>query len=604
MYLRQIKRPQGIYLAIQESYYDSEKKQSRTRNVESLGYLEALKKEYADPIAHFEKIAEEKTAKKKAKKSISLRIDTTAKLEIGTNDTRNVGYGIFKELYKQLEIDKFWNWKTRGRNMMFSTDQIFRLLTFSRVLYPGSKRYTLNNKGIFFESFDHFSLDDIYHALDVIAANQEALQKWIFEHSAKLCKRDLSETYFDCTNYYFDIGRPDIDNLDDDGNPVDKKGNAVPAKYRKYGPEKNHRPDPIVAMGLLTDKIGIPIAYDLFPGNESEKVHMRPIINRVKKEFDDCRTIFVADRGLNTSDNIYWLNGNNKEENNKRDGYVYGQSVRGADAKFKQWVLSGGYKTTILEEDENGEKITFTHKSRIYPKDLQVNVTKPGSKKPSKKTVSIDQKQMVYYSEKYAQKQRRDREVMISRAKDLIKHPKKYDRITSKGSASYVKNLAFDKKTGEIVEGKVLTLDMEKIEEEAKFDGYYSIVTSELHMSDLKMREVYRGLAKIEDAFKVTKTYFQSRPIFVRTTKHIDAHFATCFLALVLFRLLEVKLGNKYPAGQILDSLRNYNCTKVDTNLWQFTYFNEIIAACGEAFDLELNNKFQSQQEIQRLLRY
>ena len=602
MYLRQIKRPQGIYLAIQESYYDSEKKQSRTRTIQSLGYLHNLKKEYDDPVAHFEKMAQEMTIRRKTEKSKSIRIDTTRVLKADTNDTRNVGYGVFKEIYKQLELDKFWNWKTRSRNMKFSTDQIFRLLTFSRALHPGSKRYTLNNKGVFFEPFDGFSLDDIYHALDIIAENQEELQKWIFEHSAKLCKRDLSVAYFDCTNYYFDIGRPDVDNLDDDGTPVDGCGNVVPAKYRKRGPEKNRRPDPIVGMGLLMDKNGIPVAYDLFPGNESEKVHMRPVVNRVKQEFEDCRIIIVADRGLNTSDNIYWLNGDNKGRNNQRDGYVYGQSIRGADAEFKKWVLSGNYCMQRLNED--GYEITFKHKSRIYPKELHVNVTKPGSKKPAKKTVKIDQKQMVYYSEKYAKKQRVDREAMIARAKDLIKYPKKYDRVTSKGSAAYVLNIAFDKNTGEIVDGKTLALDITKIEEESRYDGYYSIVTSELAMSDMEMREVYSGLSRIEDAFKVTKTYFQSRPVFVRTNEHIDAHFATCFIALVLLRLLEVKLGKNYPVRRILDSLRNYNCTKIDTNMWQFTFYDEIIAACGKAFSLELNKQYQSQQEIQRLLRY
>lgn len=602
MYLRRIKRPQGTYLAIQESYYDSEKKQSRTRTIQSLGYLETLKKEYEDPVTHFEKVAAEMTAQKKAEKSKTIQIDATATLAIGTNDTRNIGYSIFKELYRLLELDKFWNWKTRNRNMKFSTDQIFRLLTFSRALHPGSKRYTLNHKGVFFEPFDGFSLDDIYHALDVIAQNQAALQKWIFEHSAKICKHDLSVAYFDCTNYYFDIGRPDVDSLDKDGNPVDKNGNAVPAKYRKRGPEKNHRPDPIVAMGLLMDKNGIPIAYDLFPGNESEKVHMRPVINRVKQEFDNCRIIFVADRGLNTSDNIYWLNGDNKRAGNQRDGYVYGQSVRGADAEFKEWVLSGNYCTERLNDD--GCEIAFKHKSRIYPKELHVNVTKPGSKKSTKKTVKVDQKQMVYYSEKYAKKQRTDREAMIIRAKDLIKHPKKYDRATSKGSAAYVLNITFNKSTGEVMDGKKLELDMAKINEESKYDGYYAIVTSELNMSDIEMQEVYRGLTRIEDTFKVTKTYFQSRPVFVRTNEHIDAHFATCFMALVLIRLLEVKLGNKYPVRQILDSLRNYNCTRIDTNIWQFTFYDEIIAACGKAFGLELNKQYRSQQEIRRLLRY
>ena len=397
--------------------------------------------------------------------------------------------------------------------------------------------------------------------------------------------------------------RPDVDSTDDDGNPIDENGNPTDAGYRKRGPEKNHRPDPIVEMGLLMDKNGIPMAFDLFPGNESEKVHMRPIINRVKNTFDDCRVIYVADRGLNTSDNIYWLNGDNKGENNTRDGYVYGQSVRGADAEFKEWVLKGDYRNEKVLDDD-GHEITFRHKSRIFPKELHVNVTKPGQKKNVKKKVVVDQKQLVYYSEKYAKKQKADREAMISRANDLIRHPKKYNRVTARGSASYVVNIAFDKKTGEIVEGRNLELDIEKIREEEKYDGYYSIVTSELKMSDEEMRKVYRGLARIEDSFKVTKTFFESRPVFLRTNKHIDAHFTTCFLALLLVRLLETKLEGKYQAGRILNSLKKYNCTKLHTNFWRFTYYDEVIDACSRAFGITLNLQNRRQQDIQRLLRY
>jgi Transposase len=202
-------------------------------------------------------------------------------------------------------------------------------------LNPASKKKTFDSRDFYFEDFSGFSLDDVYHALDIICDNSTALQKWIYDHSSNICSRDMSVAYFDCTNYYFDIGRPDTDNLNDDGNPVDNDGKPVSAKYRKRGPEKNHRPDPIVEMGLLTDKNGIPLAFDLFPGNESEKLHMRPIINRVKEEFSSTRVIVVADRGLNTSDNIYYLNGDNRGEINLRDGYVYGQSIRGADAEFK-----------------------------------------------------------------------------------------------------------------------------------------------------------------------------------------------------------------------------------------------------------------------------
>ena len=603
MYLRQIKRPQGIYLAIQESYYDSSKKQSRTRTIESIGYLDNLRKEYEDPIAFFSQKAAAMTSEKKKEKSKTIVIDGSEKMDTNTDDILNVGYGILKHLYKELELDKFWNWKSRNLSVEFSVDQIFRLLVFSRILCPASKKGTFDNQNFYFEDFGDFSLDDIYHALDIICKNNEALQKWIFDHSEKLYDRDLSVSYFDCTNYYFDIGRSDMDSFDEKGNCVDKEGNIVDAKYRKRGPEKNHRPDPIVEMGLLMDRNGIPLAFDLFPGNESEKVHMRPIINRIKQDFSNTRIIFVADRGLNTSDNIYYLNGDNKCDVNQRDGYVYGQSVRGADAEFRNWVLASGYKKDTVKT-EDGKEIFFIHKSRIYPKELHVNVTKPGQRKPGKKTVKVDQKQMVYYSEKYAKKQRADREVMIERAKDLIKHPKKYDRVTSAGSAAYILNIAFDKSTGEIVDGKNLELNLTKVREEAKYDGYYSIVTSELNMSDFEMRDVYHGLSKIEETFKISKTEFSSRPIFVRTNEHIDAHFATCFTSLVLIRLLQAKLGNRYPAGKIIESLKKYCCVPLDANNYKFTYFDEILKTCGNAFNLELDNRYRTRQQIQRILKY
>jgi hypothetical protein len=601
MYLKPITINGVTRLYFYETFYENKKTSSRL--VETLGRLDELEKLYPDPISHFKQVAKERSLENKQLKNLTISINMDEKLTAGEHNLKNAGYGILKHLYRELEIDKFLNRKAKGRKFEYNPEQIFRLLALSRVLYPGSKKRTYENRNLFFEGFDGFTLDAVYGSLDFFADNQEELQKWIYDHSSKICRRDLSISYFDCTNYYFDIGRPDIDTLGINGLPVDKNGNPADARYRKRGPEKNRRPDPIVSMGLLMDKNGIPIAYDLFPGNESEKIHMRPIINRVKNEFTGTRIVFVADRGLNTSDNIYFLNGDNKGDLNLRDGYVYGQSIRGADKEFKKWVLSGGYASTKLMDDDGGE-ITFTHKSRIYPKEISVNVTVPGMKKKKKKTVKIDQKQMVYYSEKYAKKQRADRQVMIERAKDLIKHPKKYDKVTSAGSAAYVINIAFDKTTGEIVEGKSLELDMDKINEEALYDGYYSIVTSELNMDDMKMRDVYRGLARIEDVFKISKSDFETRPMYVSTNDHIDAHFSTCFVALVLIRLLQAKLGNLFPVGRILNSLKKYNCTKIDIGTYQFLYHDEIISACEGAFGMELNHKYRSQLEMRRMLKY
>ena len=601
MFLRSITIKGVTRLYFYESYYENGR--TKQKCIENLGRLDELQKRFDDPVSHFKKVAEEKNAEQNTSRKTSVPIDLSSTMSTSEDNLRNVGYAVLKDLYKQLELDKFWKLVLRKPSIQYDLEAVFRLLVFSRILYPGSKRDTFLNKSAYFEDMDGFSLKDTYKALDVFDQYDEQLQKWIYSHSSKICERDMSVSYFDCTNYYFDIGRSDMDTFDDGGRPVDGKGNPAEIKYRKRGPEKNHRPDPIVEMGLLMDKDGIPLAFDLFPGNESEKVHMRPIINRVKSQFGSGRVIFVADRGLNTSDNIYFLNGDNKADHNPRDGYVYGQSVRGADAEFKAWVLKGDYKTEKLTDDD-GREVTFTHKSRIHPKTIQVNTTVPGQKKKRKKPVSIDQKQMAYYSEKYAKKQKHDRDIMVARAKDLIKHPKKYDKITAAGSGAYVQNIAFDKSTGEIIEGRELVLDEAKIAEEEKYDGYYSIVTSELKMSDHEMRETYRGLARIEETFKISKTEFESRPVFVWTNEHTEGHFATCFTALVLIRLLQSKLGSRYPIGKTIESLRKYNCTQIGTTLYQFVYYDEILEECGKIFHLELNNRYRTREQIRRLLKY
>ena len=565
MFLKIITKKGVPRLYLYESFYKDGKPNQRC--LESIGRLDELKKQYSDPISHFKKIAEERTVEQKASRKTFIPIDISEVMDVSEDNLKNVGYAVLKELYKQLELDKFWKRIQKNISVQYDLEAVFRLLVFSRILYPGSKMDTFNKKGIYFEDISGFELKDVYRALSIFDQYDEQLQKWIYDHSAGICERDMSVSYFDCTNYYFDIAHSDLDILDDEGNPVDRNGRPTEIKYRKRGPKKDHRPDPIVEMGLLMDKNGIPLAFDLFPGNESEKGHMRPIIKRVKSQFGCGRIIFVADRGLNTSDNIYYINGDNKGDYNPRDGYVYGQSVRGADAEFKKWVLGSGYRTEKLVEDD-GEEVIFTHKSRIYPRTIQINVAVSGQNKKKKKNISIDQKQMAYYSERYAKKQKRDRDIMVARAMDLIAHPKKYDRVTSAGSGAYVLNIAFDKTTGEVAEGRELSLDMDKIAEEEKYDGYYSIVTSELDMSDQEIREIYRGLSRIEETFKISKTDFEARPVFVWTNEHIEGHFATCFTALVLIRLLQAKLGKKYPVGRMIESLRKYRCTRIDNTLY------------------------------------
>lgn len=595
MYLKISRNAKGrASLSICEKYRDPITRKPKDRIIRSLGFADTYDHLYDDPIAHFRDVVKQMNEEQKHVSSLSVLIDMDEALVPDSSDLKNVGYGFIKRIYKALEIDKFWKGVAKKENTNIDLEKIFSLLVFMRIIRPGSKKDTYEHRDMLFESFEDIKLDDVYRALDYYTKYDAEFQVWLYDHSAPLYKRNIRTTYFDCTNYYYDISKPDIDELDEDGNILKKR-------YRKYGPEKNHRKDPIIEMGLLIDADAIPLSYGLFPGNESEKVNMLPIIKKAKSRFGLERTIVVADRGLNTSDNIFYLNGNNKKENNPRDGYVYGQSIRGADKEFKKWCIDPeGYQNDKITD--GCDTIIFRHKSRIYPKTIHVNVDKD-TDHSKKKEITVDQKQMVYYSQKYAEKQALERQRAIQRAEDLIRHPKKYDKVSAKGASGYVKNIAFNKETGEVIDLN-LELDVEKIEEESKYDGYYSIVTSELNMSDIEIRKIYKGLSRIEETFRITKSELDTRPIHVTTNEHIESHFTTCFAAITLLRLLEISLGNKYPAPQIIESLRQFNCVNISSNIYRMTYTNEILKQCGTLHDIDTGKKHRTKEEIRRILKY
>lgn len=584
------KKTGRTYLAIYESYRD-DNNIPRSRSVKKIGFLDELVNTYDDPVLHFTNVAKQMTIDKKNDSSLSLSIDLNASIDTGFN-LLNVGYLPYKYIYNEIGLNDFFINKQKNLNIQYSLNKNLELLVFSRILFPGSKKTTFENRTRFFASFDRgITKDSVYDSLDYFESCKSDIQELIWKNTKDSYQRDCSKSYYDCTNYYFEIEYNDEDIFDDNGKITDNG-------LRKRGPEKNKRPDPIVEMGLLMDSTGIPMAYDIFPGNESEKKSLRPILKKTKAGFGIERTIVVADRGLNTSDNIYFLSGKNNNRSNNMDGYVYGQSVRGADKEFKDWVLQeNGYRTDIIEE--KGQQICFTHKSRIYAKQLKI--TRDGKRKVK---VNVCQKQMVYFSFKYLMKQRNDRNKMIKKAEDLIKRPGSYTKATSYGAAGYVKNIEFDKTTGEVKTDRDLSLDMDKIAEEEKYDGYYSIVTSEIELDDHEIRNIYRGLARIEDTFKVSKSNFCARPAFVWTPEHIKGHFLTCFIALVIMRLLERKLNNKYSVDRIIESTKKYNCINIDKNIYQFIYKDEIIEDIAGRFNIDLNKKYRKREEIKKILKY
>ena len=591
------------FLSFVQGYRDENGK-VKQKTVENIGWLDELKKEHDDPISYYKEIAKQKNNDQITEYTIKNL--TTKEIEMNSRP-KNLGYVVLKKIYNELGIEPILKKIQKDTKIQFQLNDILSLLVYMRILKPGSKKETFENKDILFENYD-FSLDDVYRSLTYLNPLQEEIQKTIWENTNDTYHRDTSTTYYDCTNYYFEIEYNDEDTyeLDYEGNIMkDENGNSIIKEkgLRKRGPEKNKRPDPIVEMGLLMDASGIPLSYNLFPGNESEKKSLIPILNRTRHQFGLGRTIVVADRGLNTSENVIHISGTSLEQAKNLNGYVYGQSVRGADEEFKAWVLKGDYQTDIIH-DENGNEIKFIHKSRIYPKKMKIvreDKGKTNSGNDKIQYITVDQKQMVYYSQKYADKQKRDREKILAKANDLIAHPDKYSRATSYGVAGYVNNLKFVKSTGEIADMNNLSLNVERIKEEEKYDGYYSIVTSEEHLSDLEIRNIYRGLSKIEETFKVTKSGLETRPVWVSRKDHIESHFLTCFIALVLIRLLEKKLDNQYPFEKIIDSIRSYISCKITHDIYLQSFKNDVIASFEQTFHINLSKKFQTLSDIKKI---
>ena len=555
-------------LSIRKGFRD---KNGKVKNVtiQNLGDLEELKKQYEDPIAYFKDIVKNMNEQEKIDNSpISLKINKDEHLEINATNRKNLGYSALSKVYYELEIDKFLISKFRSRNFSeFKINNIMKLLIFARALFPDSKKSTYENKDMFFENTD-FSLEELYNALTYIEPFKEELQKHIYSHIQEQYKPNNEIVFYDVTNYYFEI-----DDSDD---------------LRKKGVCKEHRPNPIVQMGLFMDTLGIPMCYKLFEGNTTDCLTLKPMVKELQKNYDVGKVIVVADKGLNTGNNIAY----NKAIGN---GYVMSLSIRSANAEMKKFVLDEeGY---VYNKDK-----TYKKKSRLYPREITITKKDKNGKKITTKT-TVDEKQVIFWSADYAKRAKAERQPAIEKAKDLIGNIQKYNKKNCVGASKYVKHLVFDKSTGEIIAAKSqLSLDLEKIAEEEKYDGYYAIVTSEMEKSDDEIIDIYRGLWRIEETFKITKSELNSRPVYVSRKDHIEAHFLTCFIALVLGRILQHKLDNKYSVGQIFESLSNYNCSHIQENYYLFDYYDDTLNDIGKILNVDLSKKFHSLNEIKKIL--
>lgn len=542
MYLHKSIRKDGrIYLALVEGYRKDGK--SKMKTVESLGYLDELEKEFDDPIAHFKALCDEaNNAAKLRRQDVQITIHPQQKIDKRQVARKNIGSTVLLAAYDALGVETVIRNATRGSKASYDVNAVMRLLVAERIFDPGSKKSAWENKERYFFRTE-FSLEDTYRALDVLCNCKDKIVSAANRSIDKMGIRDTTCVFYDVTNYYFEIDDPD----ENDG-------------LRQRGLSKEHRKSPIVQMGLLQDAHGIPIGYRLFPGNTPDPLTMLGVLAEMKRTYKQGRVVVVGDKGNNCSTNIAALVA-------RGDGFIYSQSIRGtkSNAELKDWVLNNDSYACTTASDGH---ITYKIKSKQGFKT--VTVEDPNG---AKRKVDIEVKYVAFWSEKYEKRARKERQAAIDKAKRLVANPGAYSAAMHYGAAKYVKGLNVDATTGELINTvSSLEFDEERLAADGACDGYYCIVTSETQMDDDAIIEAYRGLWKIEESFKVTKSDLETRPVYVSRQEHIEAHFLTCYVALCILRVIQVLTDGKYSAAAIANELAAMCGTHLEGNWWRFDY--------------------------------
>lgn len=562
MFLKKITQKSGrTKLCVYESYREGAR--TRQRTVRALGYADELAAEHDDPVAWAESVVEEMNAEREAgRQSAQVEIHPMQLVDKRAANRRNAGCAVALAVYSGLGIEAVLRNRSRGRAFSFDLSAVMRLLVVERILEPGSKRAAWERRGRHFFRCD-LSLDDVYRGMDELAAARDSVVAAMNRAIASSGGRDASSVYYDVTNYYFEC--------DPDG----------PDGLRERGVSKERRPLPIVQMGMLQDADGVPISYRLFRGNTTDGQTMVPVLADMKAEQGIGRVVAVADKGLNNSDNIAALVG-------RGDGFVLSQSLRGtrSDAGMKAWATSGDGWTTAGED--------FRMKSMQGWKTLHLRAEDTADGRARDERVPV--KWIALWSGKYDRRAKAERARVIERARDLVAHPGRYTRHTHHGAASYVRNVAFDD-DGSVATNRELSIDEGAIAEAERYDGYYLICTSEVGWDDGRVLDTYRELWRIEESFRVTKSELEARPVFVWTTPRIEAHFLTCYVGLVILRLLQRATG--IHASRIREEIAAMSCSALCANWWLFDHRTDESDAMLEAVGVpELRRKNMRTGEV------
>ena len=555
------KNSESYYIA--QSYKNSDGK-STSKTIRKLGTLKDLKEKLntdRDGVLTWakEQVRLETEAYRKDGETHSVLVPFHADREIDYNKQRFYigGYLFPQSIYYGLRLDHTMKTIKKRHSYKYDLNAILSDLIYARILEPDSKRSSYKTASQFLES-PTYEMHDVYRALSVLAEESDFIQSEVYKNSGFVTKRNDKVLYYDCTNYYFEIEQEDGD--------------------KKYGKSKEHRPNPIIQMGLFTDGDGIPLAFSLFPGSMNEQKSLKPLEKKVIQDFGCQKFIYCSDAGLG-SETI-------REYNHMGErSFIVTQSIRKLAKEEREWALDSKSFRRLSDGAivDDIKKVPFDDAS-IYYKEYPYTPNQ------------IHQNLIVTYSPKYAAYQKQLREKQVERACAMIKDGVcKRQRKNPNDPARFVLQSSVTK-NGEVAKKKVFQLDVEKIEDEAKYDGLYAVCTDLLDDEVQDILKVSEGRWQIEACFRMLKTDFQARPIYVRTEDSIKAHFLVCFLSILIYKLLLKKLGGEYSSDELLETLKSFNFVDIEDQgfipIYKRTSLTDALhEACGFRTDRQFITK-------------
>ena len=566
MRLQIVKSKNAASLYVVKSVFENGKRSSKV--VEKLGTYSALKEKLndEDPIEWAKKYVEELNRKEKeAKREVIVKYSPTKIIDKNVQVSFNGGYLFLQKIYHELGLKKICRDISTKYKFTFDMDSILSRLVYSRVIYPASKLATCKLSKKFIEQ-PNFEIQHIYRALEVLAKETDFIQSELYNNSLKVAKRNKGILYYDCTNFFFEIEQEE--------------------GLKQYGVSKEHRPNPIVQMGLFMDGDGIPLAFCINKGNANEQITMKPLEEKILSDFHLSKFIVCTDAGLASSANRKF---------NDKDGraFITTQSIKKLKKHLKEWALNpdGWHLSGSKDSYDITELDTIRDKDKIFYKERWI------------KEDGLEQKLVVTYSLKYKEYQESVRNSQIERAQRTI--DTRPTKIKKCNSNDYKRFIARSHCTpdGEVADKEIYSLDRDLIAAEAAYDGFYATCTN-LEDDASAIIKVNKRRWEIEESFRIMKSEFKARPVYLQRDDRITAHFTTCFISLIIYRLLEKKLGERYTSSEIISGLRNMNFYEIKGEGYIPTYTRtDFTDDLHEAFGFRTDYQIVNNKQMKKTLK-